>query len=144
MLCRMMGVSRNGFYDYLRRREREPDPKHEEKLEWVRDLAEASDHTYGSRRMAKALQASGYGGTGRYQARSLMREAGVWVRYRRRYRATTNSNHRQPVFENRLERKFAVDAPDHVYAGDITYVWTRQGWLYLAVVIDLYSRKVVG
>jgi len=144
MLCRMMGVSRNGFYDYLRRQERDPDPEHEEKLGWVKDLAKASDHTYGSRRMAKALRALGYGGTGRYQARSLMREAGVWVRYRRRYRATTNSDHRQPVFENRLERAFAVDAPDHVYAGDITYVWTQQGWLYLAVVIDLYSRKVVG
>ncbi len=55
-----------------------------------------------------------------------------------------NSNHRQPVFENRLGRDFTVDAPDHVYAGDITYLWTQQGWLYLAVVIDLYSRKVVG
>lgn len=93
--------------------------------------------------MAKALRALGYR-AGRYQARSLMRAAGVWVRYRRRYRATTDSNHRQPVFENRLERDFSVDAPDHVYAGDITYVWTQQGWLYLAVVIDLYSRKVVG
>ena len=58
-----------------------------------------------------------------------MREAGVWVRYRRRYRPTTNSTHSQPVFENRLERDFSVDAPDHVYAGDITYVWTAQGWL---------------
>jgi transposase InsO family protein len=144
MLCRVMGVSRNGFYDYLRRQQRDPDPEHEEKLGCVKDLAEASDHTYGSRRMAEALRALGYGGTGRYQARSLMREAGVWVRYRRRYRVTTNSDHRQPVFENRLERAFAVDAPDHVYAGDITYVWTQQGWLYLAVVIDLYSRKVVG
>ena len=143
LLCRLLSVSRGGFYDYLRRQERDPDPEHEEKLEWVKDLAEASDHTYGSRRMARALQALGYP-VGRHQARSLMREAGAWVRYRRRYRATTNSDHRQPVFENRLERAFAVDGPDHVYAGDITYVWTQQGWLYLAVVIDLYSRKVVG
>jgi hypothetical protein len=59
-----------------------------------------------------------------HQTRSLMREAGVWVRYRRRYRATTNSNHRQPLFENCMERNFTVDTPDHVYAGDITYVWT--------------------
>lgn len=143
LLCRLMGVSRSGFYDYLRRQDRDPDPEHEEKLGWVKDLAEASDNTYGSRRMARALRALGYR-VGRYQARSLMREAGVWVRYRRRYRATTNSNHRQAVFENRLERNFAVDASDHVYAGDITYVWTHEGWLYLAVVIDLYSRKVVG
>jgi putative transposase len=143
LLCRLMGVSRSGFYDFVRRQGREPDPEHEERLGWVKDLAEASDHTYGSRRMAKALRALGYR-VGRHQARSLMREAGVWVRYRRRYRATTNSNHRQPVFENRLERKFSVDAPDHVYAADITYVWTHEGWLYLAVIVDLYSRKVVG
>ena len=143
LLCQLLGVSRSGFYEYLRRQDRDPDPEHEEKLDWVKDLAEASDNTYGSRRMAKALRALGYR-VGRHQARSLMREAGVWVRYRRHYRATTNSNHRQPVFENRLKREFAVDAPDHVYAGDITYVWTQEGWLYLAVVIDLYSRKVVG
>ena len=138
-----MGLSRSGFYDYLRRQDRDPDPEHEEKVKWVKDLAEASDNTYGSRRMAKALRALGYR-VGRHQARSLMREAGVWVRYRRRYRATTNSNHRQPVFENRLERDFPIDAPDHVYAGDITDVWTQQRWKYLAVVIDLYSSKVVG
>lgn len=143
LLCRLIGVSRGGFYDYLRRQDRDPDPEHEEKRGWVKDLAEASDNTYGSRRMARALRALGYR-VGRYQARSLMREAGVWVRYRRRYRTTTNSNHRQAVFENRLKRNFAVGAPDHVYAGDITYVWTHEGWLYLAVVIDLYSRKVVG
>ncbi len=143
MLCRLMGVSRSGFYDWLRNQDREPDPEHEEKLGWVKEVAEASDHTYGSRRMSKALQALGYP-VGRHQARSLMREAGVWVRYRRRYRVTTDSNHRQRVFPNRLERDFEAKAPNHVWAGDITYVWTREGWLYLAVIIDLYSRKVVG
>jgi len=143
MLCRVLGVSRSGFYDYLRRQDRDPDPERAEMLEWVKDIAEASDHTYGSRRMAKALQALGYR-VGRHQARSLMREAGVWVRYRRRYRVTTESNHRKAVFPNRLERDFAPSAPNRVWAGDITYVWTGEGWLYLAVVIDLYSRKVVG
>ena len=73
-----------------------------------------------------------------------MREAGVWVRYRPRYRATTDSRHTHPVFPNRLERDFTVTAPNRVWASDITYVWTREGWLYLAVVIDLYARKVVG
>ena len=66
------------------------------------------------------------------------------MRYRRRYRVTTDSNHAQPVFANRLERDFSPSGADQVYAGDITYVWTQEGWLYLAVVIDLYSRKVVG
>ena len=138
-----MGVSRSGYYDYLRRQQQEPDPDREERLEWVKAVAESSKHTYGSRRMAKALRALGYA-VGRHQARGLMREAGVWVRYRRRYRVTTDSDHTQPVVANRLERDFQVDGPNRAWAGDITYVWTREGWLYLAVVIDLYSRKVVG
>jgi transposase InsO family protein len=143
LLCRVLGVTRSGFYAYLRRREQGPDPDHEDMLEWVKDIAESSGHTYGARRMAKALQALSFP-VGRYQARSLMREAGVWVRYRRRYRVTTDSDHRQPVFPNRLERNFRTEAVDQVWAGDITYLWTQEGWLYLAVVIDLYSRKVVG
>ncbi len=143
LLCRLMGVSRSGFYDWVRRQRQDPDPLREEMLGWIKDLAKGSDHTYGSRRMAKGLRALGYP-VGRYRARGLMREAGVWVRYRRRYRVTTNSNHRQPVFENRLKRDFSPSAANQVWAGDISYVWTHEGWLYLAVVIDLYSRKVVG
>jgi hypothetical protein len=106
-----LGVSRSGFYDWLRRQHREPDPEREEKLGWVKDIAASSDHTFGSRRMAKALQALGYP-VGRHQARGLMRAAGVWVRYRRRYRVTTDSNHRQPVFPNRLERDFVASGPN--------------------------------
>ena len=143
LLCRLLGVSRGGFYDYLRRQEREPDPVREEKRACVRWLAQGSDNTYGSRRMAQGLRALGYP-VGRDQARRLMREAKVWVRYRRRYRVTTDSDHRQPVFENLLKREFTVGAPNRVWASDISYVWTGEGWLYLAVVIDLYARKVVG
>ena len=90
--------------------------------------------------MAKALRALGYR-VGRRQARKLMREACVWVRYRCRYRVTTDSNHRKPVLPNRLERDSAPSAPSRVWAGDITYIWTREGWLCLAAVIDLYSRE---
>ena len=97
MLCRIMGVSRSGFYAWLRCEGREPDPARQELLEWVKDLAKSSDYTYGSRRMTKALRALGYP-VGRYQARNLMREAGVWVRYRRRYQITTDSNHRRRCF----------------------------------------------
>ena len=92
----MLGVTRSGFYGYLRHQHQEPDPERAEMLGWVKDVAESSDHTYGSRRMAKALRTLGYP-VGRHQARGLMREAGVWVRYRRRYRVTTNSNHRHPL-----------------------------------------------
>ena len=73
-----------------------------------------------------------------------MREARVPVRSKKRFKATTNSNHKQPVFENLVNREFDVEKKNQVYVSDITYIWTQEGWLYLAVVIDLYSRKVVG
>lgn len=73
-----------------------------------------------------------------------MQEANVIVRYRKKYKVTTNSNHKKPVFENVLNRAFSPSAPDRAYVSDITYIWTQEGWLYLAVVIDLFSRKVVG
>ncbi len=66
------------------------------------------------------------------------------MRYRKKYKATTKSDHKQPVFENVLNRQFDVDNPDQVYVSDITYIWTQEGWLFLAVVIDLFARKVVG
>jgi len=112
-------------------------------LHWVREIAKASDYSYGSRRMKTALNALGFA-IGRNKARRLMREANVQVRHRKKYKVTTNSNHQKPVFDNLLVRQFDVERPNQVYASDITYVWTQEGWLYLAVVIDLYSRKVVG
>jgi transposase InsO family protein len=73
-----------------------------------------------------------------------MIEAKVQIKHRKKYKVTTNSNHKQPVFDNVLNRQFDVEQPDQVYVEDITYLWTQEGWLYLAVVIDLYARKVVG
>jgi transposase InsO family protein len=112
-------------------------------LMFIKKIAVASDYSYGSRRMKKALNALGFP-VSRNKARKLMREAGVQVRQRKKYTVTTNSNHQQPVYENLLSRQFDVAHPDQVYASDVTYIWTQEGWLYLAVVIDLYSRKVVG
>jgi transposase InsO family protein len=123
--------------------EKPADDSHQEQLDAVCEIARASDNTYGSRRMKKALNTLGFP-VSRSKARKLMREAGVQVKYRKKYKVTTNSRHRQPVFENILDRQFDVANPNQAYAGDITYLWTQEGWLYLAVVIDLYSRRVVG
>lgn len=143
-MCRLLGVSRNAYYRYCRYHDhRQPDPDREEMLAAVKEIAEASDYSYGSRRMARALNALGYP-LGRRKARSLMREAGVRARYRKKYKVTTNSNHKQPVFDNVLDRDFAASTPDQAYVSDITYIWTQEGWLYLAVFIDLFSRRVVG
>jgi len=112
-------------------------------LYWTKEIAKATEDSYGSRRIKKALNLLGFP-VSRSKARKLMKEAGVWVRHKKRYKITTNSEHKQPIFENLVQRQFDVEQPDQVYAADVTYVWTQEGWLYLAVVIDLFSRRIVG
>jgi len=143
-MCRLMGINRNSYYSYQRRQKHRPeDPEHQEMLEWIKKVAEASRYTYGSRRLRKALNALGYP-IGIKKTKRLMKEADVFVRYRKKYKVTTNSKHSKPLFENVLNRQFNVAGPDRAYVSDITYINTQEGWLYLAVVIDLFSRKVVG
>ncbi len=144
MMCLLMNVSRSGYYHYRKNSYNKPvDPEHQELLDFVKEISDASKQTYGRRRMQKALNALGYL-VGRHKTKKLMKEAGVMVRYRKKYKVTTNSNHKKPLYENVLNRDFSPAAPDRAYASDITYVWTQEGWLYLAVVIDLFSRKIVG
>lgn len=139
-----MGINKNSYYSHQRRKQGKPmSPEHEEILDWVKKISESSDYTYGSRRIRKALNALGYP-VGRKKTRGLMKEAGVFVRYRKKYKVTTNSNHKKPLFENVLNRQFTVARPNQAYVSDITYIHTSEGWLYLAVVIDLFSRKIVG
>lgn len=144
-MCRVMGVTSSGYYSYQKRKrtKSDNDPDHDERLDWVKKISVASKFTYGSRRIRMALNALGFP-VGRRKTRSLMREANVFVRYRKKYKVTTNSNHKQPVFENVLNRQFQVSKPNRAYVSDITYIRTHEGWLYLTVMIDLFSRKVVG
>jgi transposase InsO family protein len=139
-LCRVMQVSRSGYYAWC---QRGPDPDRIRRLDMVKSIHKRKRGSYGSRRMAKELQRRGEP-VGRAQARSLMREAEVEARQRRRWRATTDSNHGYPVAPNRLERCFQVSEPNCAWVADITAVWTFQGWLYLAAILDLYDRQVVG
>jgi transposase InsO family protein len=143
LMSQLLGVQRNGYYAYCKRKKNHSDPERIELIDRLKQLSEASRHTYGSRRLRKALNALGYP-VGRDKTRRLMKEAGIWVRYKKKYRVTTNSNHKKPLFNNELNRQFTVAAPNKAYVSDITYIWTQEGWLYVAVVLDLYSRKVVG
>jgi putative transposase len=112
-------------------------------LSKVRQIHNETRGSYGSRRMSKKLRAHGHE-VGRYRARSLMKKAGVSVKRRKKFTKTTDSKHNLPVAPNLLERNFQPDRPDAIWCSDISYLWTTQGWLYLAIVIDLYSRKIVG
>ncbi len=142
--CQVLGVRRQGYYHYQRHTEnKQADPEHEEMLYWIKKIHEACNESYGSRHMKKAMNLLGFP-ISRNKAKNLMREAGVQAKQRRKYKVTTNSNHKQPVFDNLLQREFDVPQIDQVYAADVTYILTQEGWLYLTVVIDLCSRKVVG
>jgi putative transposase len=138
-----MQVSRSGYYHYLKQMISVSSREEEKILVELRALHKKSDKSYGSRRMAKGLQAKGYK-VGRYRARNLMRKASIECKQRRRFRITTQSNHAFPIAKNVLNREFAVTTPNCVWVADITYLWTHEGWLYLSAVLDLFSRRVVG
>lgn len=137
-----MQVSRSAYYSW-RSNERplkEPDVALKAKL---KALFEASKSTYGSRRLSRSLTEAGFP-VGRYKVRRLMEEMKLIARYPKRFRVTTDSNHSFELAPNRLNRQFSVGAPNKAWTTDITYVWTLEGWIYVAVVMDLYSRQVIG
>jgi putative transposase len=145
VLCEVLDVSRSGFYEYLpRHAKRSIDAEEVALFTRVKAIAAETRHSYGRRRMAKQLQEEGFH-VGRAKARRLMHKAGVAVqRPRRRGPMTTDSRHGYEVAPNLLARQFDVTAPDHVWAGDSTSIGTAAGWRYLAVLVDVSSRTVVG
>jgi len=138
-----MKVNRSSYY-YWKNKEKSNREKEQARLiPLVRDIFNQTKQCYGTRRISDELKANGES-CGRYKARTLMRLAQVTVNRRRKYKVTTTSKHDLPVFPNLLERNFTVSEPNRVWVSDITYLQTTNGWLYLAVIIDLYSRRVVG
>jgi putative transposase len=138
-----MQVHRSGYYGYVKSLKQPYIDPDSELLVEVKALDKLSRSSYGSRQMSKNLKAKGYA-IGRLRARTLMRKAKIECKQRRRYRITTQSQHSLPVAANVLNREFLVAAPNRVWVADITYLWTHEGWLYLAAVLDLYSRRIVG
>ena len=126
LMCQLLGVTRSGYYGYMRRKAEKTDgPYQWARLEAVKEIAKSSENTYSSRRMKNALCALSYSVI-RNKARKLMKEVGVAVRRRKKYKVTTDSNHNQPIFENVLDRQFDVTQPNQAYVADITYIWTQE------------------
>jgi putative transposase len=142
-VCRHLGVSPSGFYAWRRRRPSAREQSDTQLAALIAEVHEQSRGTYGALRVQADLAELGQQ-VGRRRIARLMRALGLESRRKRRFKATTDSNHTQPVADNVLDRQFAVSAPDRAWVGDITYVPTREGWLYLATLIDLFSRRVVG
>lgn len=143
MLCRVMGVSRSGYYRW------KTAPPSQRSLEdaklkpLIASIHEKSDETYGSPRIREELVARGFE-VGRQRVARLMREMGLSATPPPRFRRTTDSRHSLGFAPDLVQRDFTPSEPNRVWASDITYVWTDEGWAYLAVVLDLFSRKVVG
>ena len=143
VLCRLLAVSPSGFYA-AQGRPRSLHARRDDKLtEQVVGAHAASKGRYGSPRVHAELKAAGEC-VGRKRVARLMREKKLAARMRRRFRTTTDSKHDFPIAPNVLERDFTASAPDRAWVTDITFLWTAQGWLYLAVILDLFSRRVVG
>jgi len=138
-LCALLGVSRAGVYAARQRMSR---PVCVARAA-VRAAFDASGHCYGSRRIRASLCAQSMP-ISRHRVRRMMREQALKVCWRRKHIHTTDSRHDLPVAENVLNRQFTPSAPNRAWVCDITYVRTDTGWLYLAAVLDLYSRKIVG
>jgi len=142
-LCRLLAVSTSGYYA-AQGRPRSLHARRDERLaEQVTEVHLASKRRYGSPRVHAEIKAMG-ARVGRKRVARLMREKKLAGRTRRRFRTTTDSKHDFPIAPNVLERAFTASAPDRAWVTDITFVWTAQGWLYLAVILDLFSRRVVG
>ena len=142
-LCGLIDVSRSAYYAWLHRSPTATEKNDRGLTEMIVNAFKKSRATYGTRRLKKVLVRQNQRVSRRRIGR-LMRNANLACKTRRRFKATTNSRHALPVADNHLDRQFKIDRPNQVYAGDITYIYTQEGWLYLAVVIDLYSRKIVG
>ncbi|RAP35723.1 hypothetical protein B1207_11590 [Legionella quinlivanii] len=137
-----MQVSRSAYYRWSSKGHH-PKPQDAMLEARLKALFEDSKNTYGSRRLAKELTAQGFP-VGRYKVRRIMEKLQLTVCYPKRFKLTTDSRHGFELSPNLLNRQFKMAAPNQAWTTDISYVWTLEGWVYIAVVMDLYSRQIIG
>ena len=142
-MCKVLEVSPSGYYAWRKRPQSATAQRRRRLTVIIKAIHQQSRQNYGSPRVYEELQARGESCNVKTVAR-IMRENDIVAKRRRKFKVTTDSNHRLPVAENLLDRQFTVTAPNRVWVCDITYIPTWEGWLYLATVQDLFSRKIVG
>ena len=142
-LCTVLGVSESGYFAWKGRPASRRQNEDLVLLAHIRAQFATSNETYGAPRMHVELKKDGLD-VGRHRVARLMRDNGLKALQKRRYKKTTDSCHGGPVAANLLDQDFSCDGPDQKWGADISYIWTAEGWLYLAIVLDLYSRRIVG
>jgi putative transposase len=143
VMCRALAVSPAGYYAWAARPESRRTAANRRLVTMIRVIHAESRRTYGSPRVHATLQGQGQR-VGEHRVARLMRAQAIRAKTVKKWRATTDATHSHPTAPNTLNRQFAVAEPNRVWAGDITYIWTAEGWLYLAVVLDLYSRMAIA
>ena len=142
-MCSVLEVSRSGFYAWFRRGPSGREQANRALAEKIREIHRANRRAYGSPRIFKALRSEGHH-YGRHRIARIMRAEGIQGCSKQRFYRTATTRSERPAAPDLIARDFQVDAPNRAWVGDITQVWTREGWLFLAVILDLYSRKIVG
>jgi putative transposase len=142
-MCKVLNLARSGYYAWLKRKTSPRTQENEILSKQIKQIHKESRDTYGSPRIHADLIAKGFQ-VGRQRVVRLMAKLGICVRPKRKFKVTTDSKHCFALAENVLERDFTTTEPDRTWVADMTYIWTTQGWLYLAVIIDLFSRRIVG
>jgi len=142
-MCRVLGVSRSGYYGWKKKPEGKRKKENEKILIKINESYNKNEGRYGSPRITEDLRADGdmYGEN---RIARIMKENGIMAKTARKFKATTNSRHNLPVAENLLKQDFTSEKPNTIWVSDITYIWTLEGWLYLVVILDVFSRQVVG
>ena len=142
-MCRILSVSRSGFYSWKKRPVSNRDLSNDKLLFYIRQIYAESNKTYGSPRITTALRAKGIT-CNHKRVERLMRAKGIYAKTKKKFKITTHSKHKRPIAENLIKMDFTASGPNKVWTSDITYIRTREGWLYLSVFMDLYSRSIVG
>ncbi len=142
-MTKFLKVSRSGYYKWLNKKPTKKEKEDEFLKVQAKKTFEESKNSYGVRRILEDFQEAGIE-CGKHRLKRLMKEMNIVPFAAKKFKVTKDSNHNKRVFENLLDKEFHADAPNQKRVGDFTYIWTNEGWLYLAIVIDLFSRKVVG
>jgi transposase InsO family protein len=142
-MCKTLGVSRSGYYKSVKRVKSKREKENEMILKDIKRIFKDNKELYGSPRITAELKAQGKPYNKKRIAR-LMNKHDIRAKTKKKFKVTTHGKHKSPLSEDLVKRNFTVSAPNRLWASDITYLWTKEGWLYLAVILDVYCRKIVG
>ena len=142
-MCRVLDLSTSGYYAWAQHPQSRREQENLKLMREIKEIHQSSYQTYGSPRIAKALQQKGLA-CSRQRAARLMQRLGIRAKTARKFKVTTDSNHQEPIAPNLLKQDFSAEAPNKVWTSDITYVWTKRGWQYLTIILELFSREIIG